>query len=81
MQGTPLLPATVQDCDLHLPLSSPLPCSYEVLLPDRSHLQLTAAAQLGRLYVLAASAPDEQWGASGAALKQAALTFRLNYRN
>ncbi|KAI7837937.1 hypothetical protein COHA_008243 [Chlorella ohadii] len=55
--------------------------SYEVLLPDRSHLQLTAAAQLGRLYVLAASAPDEQWGASGAALKQAALTFRLNYRN
>lgn len=52
-----------------------------MLLPDQTHLQLTAAAQLGRLYVLAAAAPDEQWGQSGAALKQAALTFRLNYRN
>ena len=56
-------------------------CSYEVLLPDRTHLQLTAAAQLGRVYVLAAAAPDAAWGECGAALAQAAATFRLNYRS
>ena len=55
-------------------------CSYEVLLADRTHLQMTAAAQLGQLYVLGASVPDSQWAECGAGLKEAARSFRLRYR-
>lgn len=67
-----------------LPPSPPSPRppgrSYEVLLPDRTHLLLAAAAQLGRLYLLAATAPDAQWGECGAELRETALSFRLRYR-
>lgn len=63
-----------------LPLPHPPPGSYEVLLPDKTHLQLTAAAQLGRVYALAATAPDALWGEGGAALREAALSFRLRYK-
>ena len=58
----------------------PAPRSYNVLLPDGTHTQLTAAAQLGRLYVAAASAPEGVWQESGAALREAALSFRLRYK-
>lgn len=63
---------------LHPP--SPTRCSYEVLLPDRTHLQLTAAAQLGRIFVLAATAADADWAAVGPALRETALSFRLRYK-
>ena len=65
---------------IHSPLPTPPPCSYNVLLPDGTHTQLTAAAQLGRLYVAAASAPEGVWQESGAALREAALSFRLRYK-
>ena len=55
-------------------------CSYDVLLADRTHLQLAAAAQLGRIYLLAATAPDAAWAECGAPLREAARTFRLRYK-
>jgi len=64
----------------HISRSTRAPRSYEVVLPDRSHAQVTAAALLGRLYVMGASAPDSRWQECGAALKQSALSFRLRYR-
>lgn len=60
--------------------SAASPCSYDVLLPDGTRVQLAAAAQLGRLYVLAASAPAGQWQEAGPALKEAAASFRLRYK-
>lgn len=51
-----------------------------MLLADRTHLQLAAAAQLGRIYLLAATAPDAAWAECGAPLREAARTFRLRYK-
>ena len=51
-----------------------------MLLADGTHLQMTAAAQLGQLYVLGASVPDSRWAECGAGLKEAARSFRLRYR-
>ena len=55
------------------------PRSYDVRLPDGTRVALMAAAQLGRLYVLAATAPDAEWAEVGPALREAALSFRLRY--
>jgi hypothetical protein len=56
--------------------------TYDLLLPDpaATRVQLTAAAQLGRLYVLAASAPGQEWGEAGPLLREAALSFRVRYK-
>lgn len=54
--------------------------SYEVVLLDGTHLQMTAAALLGRIYVLGASAPEARWQECGPALQEVARSFRLRYR-
>ncbi|KAL4433233.1 hypothetical protein ABPG77_003281 [Micractinium sp. CCAP 211/92] len=54
--------------------------SYEVVLLDGTHLQMTAAALLGRIYVLGASAPEALWRECGPALQEVARSFRLRYR-
>lgn len=53
---------------------------YEVVMPDRTHLQLAAAAQLGRVYVLGGQVPEERWAECGAALRETAKSFRLRYK-
>jgi hypothetical protein len=57
--------------------------NYELVLPDeeQTHVRLAAAAQLGRLYVLAASAPGSEWEAAAPALREAAASFRLRYKS
>ncbi len=62
------------------PLSLLVSCSYEVVLLDGTHLQMTAAALLGRIYVLGASAPEALWRECGPALQEVARSFRLRYR-
>ena len=51
-----------------------------MVLLDGTHLQMTAAALLGRIYVLGASAPDARWQECGPALREVARSFRLRYR-
>lgn len=53
-----------------------------MVLPDaeRTHIALTAAAQLGRIYVMGAQAPDARWAEVGAGLTESARSFRLRYK-